>query len=283
MRKMQVLGLDVARNAVSGSTKNRLDKFDEDVKKTLGITSNRMLTPTDYENALNKNKMLLANVEQQQLGIRYFQKNIKWAKATGVGSLSPSWQAITEIQKLPAIAEARSRNQVFSQLSDFDLAALIYNQPQWDYKLQNSSKDMVDRIRRTYRNEGVEFSIIRAAQSQAGGLRKYIEETFGKANEWVAKLINLLAQVEISNNVKKCENFLIAATEADLQVGQMKDFVDQLREEYQVEEDTYGSKDPDEDNHYEDDTVKANYNKGYKKALENYLHAIYGYLWRRVR
>lgn len=121
------------------------------------------------------------------------------------------------------------------------------------------------------------------AQNQAGGLKRYIEKTFGNKNKFTAELITQLSQVEISNNIKKCESFLTAIAEADISTRQIAQFIEDMKDTFNADNDVKGSKDEDEDDNYSSNELKDKYNKGYKKALENYIRAMNQYLRRVIK
>lgn len=128
-----------------------------------------------------------------------------------------------------------------------------------------------------------DFALIKMAQNQAGGLKRFINSTFGNKNKFTVELINQLSQVEISNNVKKCESFLIAIAEADISTRQIAQFIEDMKDTFNVDDNVKGSKDEDEDDNYSSNELKDKYNKGYKKALENYIRAMNQYLRRAIK
>lgn len=280
LREIQLLGLDVNPMYAQGSEQQRLTKFDMDVKKALGQSkSTRTLTPSDYIQAVKNNPDLLVDISQPQLGMRYFQENAKLDKIPGLTNINPEHWAISEIAKLPVITALKQKSDIFKNQSDFSIATTLYNNASFaDYYIKGQASKIRQIVAISKRGDATDFAIVRTAQGQAGGLKRYIENTFGKKNKWVVQLINILGQVEVSNDTKKCEKFLTAIAEADISTRQIAAFVDDIKDQFGVDEDVRGSKDEDEDSNYKDTEVKEKYNKGWMKAIENYLHTMYQYL-----
>lgn len=285
LREIQLLGLDVSLQYAQGSEKKRLETFDRQIRKELGLLKSKIaLTPQDYIKAVQKNQNLLVDISTPQLGMRYFQDNAKLDKIPGLTNTSDKAWAISEIAKLPVINELKQKQQIFKNQSNFDIATTLYTNASFaDYYIKGQGGKIRQIVKASKSVDVTDFALIRMAQSQAGGLKSYIQKTFGRENKFVVDLVNQLSQMEVSNNVKKCESFLTALAEADISTRQIAAFIEDMKDTFDVQDNVTNSKDEDEDNNYSSNELKDKYNKGYKKALENYIKAMNQYLRRAIK
>lgn len=216
--------------------------------------------------------------------MRHFQDNAKLDKIPGLTNTDDKAWAISEIAKLPVIEKMKQKQAIAKNLQNYDIASLLYHNASFaDYYIECQGSKIRQIIKASKSVDTTDFALIRMAQSQAGGLKSYIEKTFGNENKFVASLVSKLSQVEISNNVKKCESFLTAVAEADISTRQIAEFIEDMKDTFNVQANVNDSKDEDEDDNYSSNELKDKYNRGYKKALENYIRAMNQYLRRAIK
>lgn len=216
--------------------------------------------------------------------MRHFQDNAKLDKIPGLTNTDAKAWAISEIAKLPVIEQLKQRQAIAKNQQSYDIATTLYNNASFaDYYIKGQGGKIRQIVKASKSVDTTDFALIKMAQNKAGSIKRYIEKTFGSENKFVVSLVSQLSQVEISNNIKKCESFLIAVAEADISTRQIAEFIEDMKDTFNVDDNVKGSKDEDEDDNYSSNELKDKYNKGYKKALENYIRSMNQYLRRAIK